>query len=480
MRRDVGLAVHRPQRHLGDRALRRVRVHHPLRGLRQRLRSSAVVDRKEARRMSRFQQFAMVAADEALRDAGLTRSTKSSRCAPGASSAPGSAASARWKRPPKTAARARPGRISPFLVPMMIVDLAAGHISIRYNLKGINYAPVSACATGIHAIGEAFEVIRRGDADVIVCGGFDAGVTPLGVAGFAQLAHSRRATTTRKARRARGTPAATVSSSPRAAACSCSRTGTTRSRAAPPSAPRSSATARRRTRTTSPPPRPTATARSAPCARRSRRPGLSPPTSTTSTPTAPPRRSATSPRPTRSRRSSAPTHRSVSSTKSMMGHMLGGAGAAEAAVCVLAMENSLIPPTINLTDPDPACDLDYVPNVARRSSSNVRMSNSFGFGGHNATLVFAKAVGPTMPRKRASRRSVRDDESRLDARRADPRPHLHRPRAPARSRSRTPRRSRTARSRASTSASSSSATRSSASSSPRRRSDASRTCARAA
>lgn len=80
----------------------------------------------------------------------------------------------------------------------------------------------------------------------------------------------------------------------------------------------------------------------------------------------------------------------VSSTKSMMGHMLGGAGAAEAAVCVLAMENSLIPPTINLTDPDPACDLDYVPNVARKVELKVTMSNSFGFGGHNATLILAK------------------------------------------------------------------------------------------
>ena len=80
----------------------------------------------------------------------------------------------------------------------------------------------------------------------------------------------------------------------------------------------------------------------------------------------------------------------VSSTKSMMGHMLGGAGAAEAAVCVLAMENSLIPPTINLTDPDPACDLDYVPNVARNVEVRAAMSNSFGFGGHNATILFAR------------------------------------------------------------------------------------------
>jgi len=80
----------------------------------------------------------------------------------------------------------------------------------------------------------------------------------------------------------------------------------------------------------------------------------------------------------------------VSSTKSMMGHMLGGAGAAEAAVCVLAMENGLVPPTINLTDPDPACDLDYVPNVARKVDLKVAMSNSFGFGGHNATLILGR------------------------------------------------------------------------------------------
>ena len=83
----------------------------------------------------------------------------------------------------------------------------------------------------------------------------------------------------------------------------------------------------------------------------------------------------------------------VSSTKSMMGHMLGGAGAAEAAVCVLAMENGLMPPTINLTDPDPECDLDYVPNVARKVDLKVTMSNSFGFGGHNATLILGRAVG---------------------------------------------------------------------------------------
>ncbi len=99
---------------------------------------------------------------------------------------------------------------------------------------------------------------------------------------------------------------------------------------------------------------------------------------------------AISPRPTPSSACSAVAFRPVSSTKSMMGHMLGGAGAAEAAVCVLAMENGLIPPTINLTDPDPQCDLDYVPLVARKADLAVTMSNSFGFGGHNAALIFAR------------------------------------------------------------------------------------------
>ena len=147
--------------------------------------ASHVLDRKELRHMARFQQFAMVAADEALRDAGLTEIDE--ELAPRAGVIVGSGIGGLSVMEEQCAIlnERGPGRISPMLVPMMIVDLAAGHISIRWGLKGINYAPVSACATGSHAIGEAAEAIRRGTADMIVAGGFDAGVTPLGVAGFA-------------------------------------------------------------------------------------------------------------------------------------------------------------------------------------------------------------------------------------------------------------------------------------------------------
>jgi 3-oxoacyl-[acyl-carrier-protein] synthase II len=144
-----------------------------------------VLDKKEARRMARFQQFAMVAADEAMRDAGLTEIDEALGLRAGCIVGSGIGGIGTMEEQHAILLERGPSRITPFLVPMMIVDLAAGHISIRYGLKGINYAPVSACATGSHAIGEAAEVIRRGDADVVVAGGFDAGMTPLGIAGFA-------------------------------------------------------------------------------------------------------------------------------------------------------------------------------------------------------------------------------------------------------------------------------------------------------
>ncbi len=146
---------------------------------------SAVLDRKEARRMSRFQQFAMVSADEALREAGLTEIDDELAVRAGCIIGSGIGSMSTMEEQFTVLMERGPSRVSPFVVPMMISDLAAGHVSIRYNLRGINFAIVSACATGSHSIGEAAEAIRRGDADVVVAGGFDTGVTPLGVAGFA-------------------------------------------------------------------------------------------------------------------------------------------------------------------------------------------------------------------------------------------------------------------------------------------------------
>jgi len=350
---------------------------------------SSILDSKEARRMSRFQQFAMVAADEAMKDAGLE--IVDDELAPRAGCIIGSGIGGLQTMEEQTAVLLErgPGRISPFLVPMMIVDLAAGHVSIRYGLKGVNYAPVSACATGNHALGEAFEAIRRNDADVIVAGGFDAGVTPLGVAGFC----AARALSTRN-------------DDPKAASrpWSASRDGFViaeggallvleewehaKARGAAIRAELvgygASADAYH---ITAPAPDGSGAMRSMSMALA--KADLSPSdvdyvnAHGTSTPVG----------------DLAETNAIkkvfgadtplVSSTKSMMGHMLGGAGAAEAVACIMAMRHGLVPPTINLTDPDPECDLDYVPNVARHTSVDVAMSNSFGFGGHNATLIFA-------------------------------------------------------------------------------------------
>ena len=354
---------------------------------------SALIDKKELRRMSRFQQFALVAAEEALRDAGLTEIPE--ELAPKAGCIVGSGIGGLGTMEEQNAVLLErgPSRISPFLVPMMIVDLAAGHISIRYGLKGVNYAPVSACATGSHAIGEAGETIRRGDADMIVAGGFDAGVTPLGVAGFA----AARALSTRNDDPAAASrpwdvgrdgfviaegggllvledwdSAVARGAHIRAELLGYGATADAYHITAP--APDGNGAIRAMKQALA-------------------QAGLEPSavgyinahgTSTEVGDLA----ETNAIKAVFGGKATAPL---VSSTKSMMGHMLGGAGAAEAAVCVLAMENGLVPPTINLTDQDPECDLDYVPNVAREVDLEVTMSNSFGFGGHNATLIFGRA-----------------------------------------------------------------------------------------
>jgi len=351
---------------------------------------SHVADAKELRRMARFQQFAMVAADEALKDADLA--VIDEELAPRAGCIIGSGIGGLQVMEEQSAVlnERGPGRIGPFLVPMMIVDLAAGAVSIKHNLKGINYAPVSACATGNHALGEAFEVIRRNDADVIVAGGFDAGVTPLGVAGFcAARALSTRNEDPQGASRpwsesrdgfviAEGGAVLVLEEWDHAVA----RGATIRAELVGYGATADAYHI-------------TAPAPDGSGAMRAMRAALAKADLTTSDIDYINAHGTSTPAGDLAETnavknvfgSSVPL---VSSTKSMMGHMLGGAGAAEAAACIMAMEHGLVPPTINLDDPDPLCDLDYVPNVARRIDLKACMSNSFGFGGHNATLVFAR------------------------------------------------------------------------------------------
>jgi len=353
--------------------------------------TSASLDTKEARRMSRFQQFAVVAADEAMADAGLGRmeGEESERC--GVIVGSGIGGLGLMEDQHSVLLERGPSRTSPMLVAGMIVDLAAGHISIRYNLRGINYAVVSACATGNHAIGEAFEVIRRGSADVVVAGGFDAGVTPLGLAGFcAARALSTRNDDPQHASRpfdlgrdgfviGEGGGALVLEDWDHAVARGARMRAEVIGYGATADAYHM-----------------TAPAPDGNGARRAMALAI--------------KQAAVEPRQvgylnahgTSTELGDAAESGAiravfgddappVSSTKSMTGHLLGGAAALEAIACIRALETGVLPPTINYEVPDPACDLDYVPNVARRADPKVAMSNSFGFGGHNATIVFGRA-----------------------------------------------------------------------------------------
>jgi 3-oxoacyl-[acyl-carrier-protein] synthase II len=352
---------------------------------------SVVLDRVSIRRMSRFQQFAMVAADEALRDAGLTEIDEETSLRAGCIVGSGIGGLGTMEEQTRVLFERGPSRVTPVLVPMMIVDLAAGHISIRYNLRGINYAPVSACATGNHAIGEASEAIRRGDADIIVAGGFDAGVTPLGVAGFsAARALSTRNDDPQGASRpwdsgrdgfviSEGGGIVVLEEWEHAVARGAKIRAELLGYGASADA----------YHITDPAPDGNGAIRAmrASLAQAGLDPREIDYINAHGTSTKVGDLAETNAIKVVFGADSAPP---VSSTKSMMGHMLGGAGAAEAAACILAMENGLIPPTINLTDPDPECDLDYVPNVARKADLKITLSNSFGFGGHNATLIFGR------------------------------------------------------------------------------------------
>jgi 3-oxoacyl-[acyl-carrier-protein] synthase II len=353
--------------------------------------ASEVVDKKEARRMSRFQQFAMVAAAEAMADSGLAITDENAERV-GVIVGSGIGGLGTLEDQHTVLMERGPSRISPVLVPMMIVDLAAGHISIRYGAKGVNYAPVSACSTSNHSVGEAFEVIRRGDADAVIAGGFDAGITPLGLGGFcaARSLSTRNDDPTGASRPfdagrdgfVMGEGGGIVileeweSAVARGADVKAELIGYGASADA--------------YHITAPAPDGSGAKRAMRGA--IAKAGIEPSAigyinaHGTSTELGDVAETNAIKEVFGGREGTPP----VSSTKSMTGHLLGGAGAIELVACVKALQDGVLPPTINLTDPDPACDLDYVANEAREAAVDVVMSNSFGFGGHNATLIVRK------------------------------------------------------------------------------------------
>ncbi len=283
-----------------------------------------------------------------------------------------------------------PKRISPFTVPMMIADMAAGIVAIHTHAGGPNYAIVSACASGSHGIGEASEIIKRGDAVAMLAGGSEATITPLTMGAFSQIkAVSERNDEPEKA--------LAVDYDPR-------RVRQRKKAAVMPRARRHGAREKARGlqiyaeiagygasadmyHFTAPQPEGKGAIRAMRRALEKSGVELSDVGYINAHGTSTKLGDVAETKAIKAVFGDHAYKLAVSSTKSVHGHLLGAAGAIEAAACVLALDRGLLPPTINLDDPDPECDLDYVPNKARKSDIKVALSNSFGFGGHNAALV---------------------------------------------------------------------------------------------
>ncbi len=349
------------------------------------------VEKKELKKMGRFIFFAIASAEIAMREAALDVAADFAERV-GVYIGSGIGGFDVIEREHRNLLAGGPRRISPFFIPASIVNLASGHVSIRTGAKGPNSATATACTTGAHAVGDSFRIIARGDADVMICGGAEAAITPMGVGGFAAM----RALSTRNddpghasrpwdkdrdgfvvgegagvlileeyefARR-RGAPivaeivgygmsgdAFHITSPPDSGDGACRVM--TNAIADAGLRPQDIAYIN-------------AHGTSTPVGDRIESEGI---------------------------KKTFGDHAyklAVSSTKSMTGHLLGGAGGLEAGVVVLALRDQVVPPTINYATPDPECDLDYVPNQAREIEMEYALTNSFGFGGTNGALIFKR------------------------------------------------------------------------------------------
>ncbi|MEF2965263.1 beta-ketoacyl-ACP synthase II [Paenibacillus sp. M1] len=348
------------------------------------------MDRKEARKMDRFVQFAVAAATSALKDSGLNIAEQADPERVGVMIGSGIGGLGTWEDQHNVLLQKGPKRVSPFFIPMMIANMASGHVSILFGAKGPNSTAVTACATGTHSIGDSYKLIQRGDADVMICGGAEATIRPTGLAGFcAMRAMSTRNDEPEKASRPFDAERDGFVMGEGSGILILESLEHAQKRGAKIYAEvigyGLSGDAHHMTE-----PDPNGPERCMKMALRDA--GIDPGevdyinAHGTSTPVGD--RSETI-----AIKNAFGEHAyklAVSSTKSMTGHLLGAAGGVEAVICGLTLKNGVIPPTINLEHPDPECDLDYVPNVAREANVQVTMSNSFGFGGHNATIILKK------------------------------------------------------------------------------------------
>jgi 3-oxoacyl-[acyl-carrier-protein] synthase II len=354
-----------------------------------------VIDRRDAKRMDTFIQYALVATDEAMRAAGLgglgpVPDPENTGTIIG--SGMGGIANIMETRTLMDAKG--PGRVSPFFIPASIINLAAGQVAMRTGAAGPSYAPVSACASSNHAIGEAYHAIQRGDADMMLAGGTEACITAISFAGFAAArALASDWETPETASRPFDSKRSGFVHGEGGAILVLEELESARQRGAPILAEIAgfgmSADAYH---VTAPPENGEGAVRAMKRALKSA--GMAPEEVDyiNAHGTATPVGDLAETRAIHTVFGEHAKELAVSSTKSMLGHALGGSASIEAGICVFALRDQIIPPTINLTEPDPECDLDYVPNVARKAELDVVMSNSFGFGGANTTLVLKRFV----------------------------------------------------------------------------------------
>ena len=354
-------------------------------------RAEDFIEPKEIKKMDRFIHFAMGAAAMAMEDSGLKIDPEFAE-AVGVIIGVGMCGLETLEVTKVALLAGGPRKISPFFIPKVISNLAPGHVAIRFGAKGINLTPTSACASGTHAIGEAFHLIRRGLQDAVIAGGAEAAITPLGVGGFAAMkALSTRNDEPERASRpfdkdrdgfviGEGSGVLILEERERAVkrgakiyaeVIGYGANGDAHHMTAP--APDGEGAAR--------------------CMRLALQDAGIAPSEVDYI-----NAHGTSTEYNDANESTAikkvfgehGARLAVSSTKSMTGHMLGAAGAVEGVYSALALHHGVIPPTINYDTPDPACDLDYVPNQARKADIKVALSNSFGFGGTNACVIFRR------------------------------------------------------------------------------------------
>lgn len=349
------------------------------------------VSKKDVKKMDVFIQYALAAAEFAMKDCGLAISPENAERV-GVYISSGIGGFATIEREHATLLKGGPRKISPFFIPAMIINLAAGHVSIRFGAKGPNSATATACSASAHAIGDAMKIIERGDADAMIAGGTEAAITPMGIGGFAAM----RALSTRNDDPARA-------SRP----FDRDRDGFVVGEGAGVLVLEELESAKRR---------------SAPIYAEIVGYGMSSDAYHMTTPsedgdgairvmknalsdagidtdkvgyinahgTSTPYNDRTETLAIRTVFGEHAEMLKVSSTKSMTGHLLGGAGGLEAGITALALKEQTIPPTINYETPDPECDLDYVPNEPRKLDFDYALSNSFGFGGTNAALLLKR------------------------------------------------------------------------------------------